>query len=163
MRNAAIYAGTFDPLTLGHYDIIQRCATMFDRVILAVAAADAKKTLFSIDERVAVARAAVQGLPHVEVDSFTGLLIDYARQQSITIIVRGLRAFSDFENEFRMALTNRRLAPEVETLFMMTSESHCYVSSSMVKEVALMGGDVSSFLPPATHAALLARFKERKQ
>lgn len=155
----AIYAGTFDPITLGHYDLVERTAGLFERVILAVVAHSAKQTLFSVDERLALTREVVRPLANVVVDSFEGLLIDYARLQGVRILIRGVRAYSDFEYEFRMALTNRKLAPEIETLFMMPSETQSYVSSSLVKEVAARGGDVSMFVDPAVQAALWAKFR----
>ncbi len=161
MINTAMYAGTFDPVTLGHYDLIQRTAGIFDRVILAVVDGPNKQTLFSAAERVAITRTVSNGLPNVEVESFRGLLIEHARRRGVRVLIRGLRAYSDFEYEFRMALTNRKLAPEIETLFMMPSETQSYVSSSMVKEVAQLGGDVSRFVPPTVQQALAAKFRER--
>lgn len=162
MIKTAIYAGTFDPITLGHYDLMQRSAGLFDRVILAVVGTSTKNTLFTVEERVAMTKTIVESLPNVEVDSFEGLLIDYARRRGVRVLVRGLRAYSDFEYEFRMALTNRKLAPEIETLFMMPSETQSYVSSSMVKEVAERHGDVSVFVPKAVLEALTAKFGTRR-
>lgn len=158
----AMYAGTFDPVTLGHYDLIQRSADIFDHVILAVVEASAKHTLFTAAERVALTLSVSRALPNIEVESFSGLLIDHARRRGVRVLIRGLRAYSDFEYEFRMALTNRKLAPEIETLFMMPSETQSYVSSSMVKEVAMLGGDVSRFVPPAVMDALAAKFREQR-
>jgi pantetheine-phosphate adenylyltransferase len=155
----AIYAGTFDPITLGHMDLIERTAEIFPRLILAVAVDTPKRTLFSVEERVAMARRVAAGLPgEIEVTSFDGLLIDFARARGATVLVRGLRAYSDFEYEFQMALTNRKMAPEIETLFMMPKETHSYVSSSTVKEIAGLGGDPSEFVPPAVGDALLRKF-----
>jgi len=162
MKQEAMYAGTFDPVTLGHFDLMRRSAGIFERVIIAVVAASAKTTLFSLEERMALTREASRALPNVTVESFDGLLIDHARQRGVSVLIRGLRAYSDFEYEFRMALTNRKLAPEIETLFMMPSETQSYVSSSMVKEVALLGADVSEFVPPVVLAALAAKLRERR-
>jgi len=143
----AIYAGTFDPLTLGHWDLIERSAEIFPTLILAVATNPSKNPLFSLEERIDMARNVVKDLDNVEVDTFEGLLIDYARFKNARVLIRGLRAYSDFESEFQMALTNRKLAPEIETLFMMPKEIHSYVSSSTVREVARFGGDVGKFVP----------------
>ncbi len=162
MKRTAIYAGTFDPITLGHLDLVQRTAGLFEHVILAVAVTSGKNTLFTVEERVALTRRVVSGFPNVEVDSFEGLLIDFARKRKVNVLVRGLRAFSDFEYEFRMTLMNRRLAPEIETLFMMPSETQSYVSSSLVKEVAAHGGDVSQSVPEVVRLALLEAYKGRR-
>ena len=161
MSRAAIYAGSFDPLTLGHTDLIERGAEIFAPLILAVGVASPKHTLFTTEERLAMARSVVQGmgLPHVDVTAFTGLLIDFARAKGVRILIRGLRAYSDFEYEFQMALTNRKMAPEIETLFMMPKEIHSYVSSSTVKEVARLGGDIGGFVPPEVKSALEERFR----
>ena len=147
MSLLAIYAGTFDPLTLGHLDLIERSAEMFDRVILAVAVHPPKNALFSVEERVAMMQEVVDGMPNVSVEFFEGLLIDYARARNCRLLIRGLRAYSDFEYEFQMALTNRKLAPEIETLFMMPKETHSYVSSSTVREIAELGGNTRDFVP----------------
>lgn len=147
MIKLAIYAGTFDPLTLGHWDLIERSAEIFPTLILAVATNPSKNPLFSLEERIDMARNVVKDLDNVEVDTFEGLLIDYSRLRNARVLIRGLRAYSDFESEFQMALTNRKLAPEIETLFMMPKEIHSYVSSSTVREVARFGGDVGKFVP----------------
>ena len=163
--NAAIYAGTFDPITLGHLDVAERAARVFDRLILAVAELPAKRVMFSVEERVELARRSLAHLPNVEVRPFGGLLVEWARAQGISVVVRGLRAFSDFEYEFQMALTNRKLAPDVETLFMMPQEEYSYVTASMVREIAHYAGDVSPFVPPAVmpHVhAYIKRLKERQ-
>jgi pantetheine-phosphate adenylyltransferase len=154
----AIYAGTFDPLTYGHLDLIERCAELFPKLILAVSADTSKQTLFPTEERVAIIEDVVAGTSalNVEVCPFKGLLVNFARQRDVTVMVRGLRAYSDFEYEFQMALTNRKLAPEVETVFMMPKEVHSYISSTMAKEIAKLGGDVSAFVPPAVEAHLRA-------
>lgn len=154
MSSKAIYAGTFDPLTLGHLDLIGRAAGIFDRLILAVAGSTRKQTLFTLDERVAMARDAVARFKNVTVEGFNGLLVDYARSKGVHVVVRGLRAFSDFEFEFQMALMNRSLAPDVETMFLMPKQDFSYVSSSSVREVAELGGDVAAFVPPAVKKAL---------
>ena len=158
MKTLAIYAGSFDPLTLGHLDLIQRTAEIFDRVILAIAAESSKTSLFTLEERVDLTQTAVKSLGKVEVESFDGLAVDFVRSRGAEVMIRGVRAHSDFEYEFRMALTNRKLAPEIETLFMMPNESHSYVSSSLVKEVAELGGDVSGFVTPEVQAALVKKF-----
>ncbi|MDP6525145.1 MAG: pantetheine-phosphate adenylyltransferase [Kiritimatiellia bacterium] len=147
MNQLAIYAGTFDPMTLGHWDLIERSAEIFQNLILGVTTNPAKDPMFSTEERMDMARDVVKGLENVEVDTFEGLLIDYAKLRGSRVLIRGLRAYSDFEYEFQMALTNRKLAPEIETLFMMPKEIHSYVSSSTVREVARFGGDVSEFVP----------------
>lgn len=159
MTRLAIYAGTFDPVTLGHLDIIERASEIFERVIMAVAVKSQKNFLFNIDERLSMARDIVKDMKNVEVDSFDGLLIAYARSKGAYILLRGLRAYSDFEYEFQMALTNRKLAPEIETLFMMPKEIHSYVSSSTVREVATLGGDTSEFVPESVQATLTRKLK----
>jgi pantetheine-phosphate adenylyltransferase len=160
MTRVAIYAGTFDPLTFGHLDLIERSAEIFSHLILAVTSETPKATLFTADERVAMAGAVIEelGLDNVEIETFSGLLIDYARKKEVRVMIRGLRAYSDFEYEFQMALTNRKLAPEIETLFMMPKEIHSYVSSSTVREVASLGGNIADFVPPAVLRAVNARF-----
>ena len=152
--NQAVYAGTFDPMTYGHLDVATRAAHVFDRLTLAVAEDPRKTLLFDVEERVALARECLAKLPNVEVVPFGGLLVDWARQRGIHTLIRGLRAFSDFEYEFQMALTNRKLAPDIETLFLMPNEDFSYVSSSMVREIAALGGGVGQFVPPAVAAAL---------
>jgi len=148
MHSVAIYPGTFDPVTLGHLDLIQRSAVLFDRVVVAVAEKSSKAGgLFGIDERLAMVHEVVDGLPSVSVDVLDGLLVDYCQRKGVRIVIRGLRAYSDFEYEFQMALTNRKLAPGIETLFMMPLEEHSYVTASTVREVARYGGDTSSFVP----------------
>jgi len=158
MNKYAIYAGTFDPLTLGHLDLIERSAEIFERLILAVAVDSPKEALFSVEERVEMTRRVIKDLSNVEVERFSGLLIDYARSRSVRVLIRGLRAYSDFEYEFQMALTNRKMAPEMETLFMMPKENHSYVSSSTVKQIARLGGDVSEFVPGPVREALRRKF-----
>jgi len=158
MKKTAVYPGSFDPLTLGHVDVVHRAARLFDRLILAVAVSSRKDTLFSINERMAMARSLAATLPNVEAVEFNGLLVDYVRQIGAHVIIRGLRAFSDFEYEFQMALTNRKMAPDVEVLFMMPRESYSYISSSVVREIASLGGDTSKFVPPFVYTALKQKF-----
>lgn len=158
MTHAAIYAGTFDPITLGHVDLIERSSEIFERLVLAVARDSKKQTLFGLEARLDMARRVTSGLRNVEVDVLDGLLVDYARRKGVRVLIRGLRAYSDFEYEFQMALTNRKLAPDIETLFMMPKEIHSYVSSSTVREVAALGGDTSEFVPVAVQEMLAARF-----
>jgi pantetheine-phosphate adenylyltransferase len=158
MKSLAIYAGTFDPLTLGHMDLIERSAEIFERVILAVAVDSGKHPLFGIEERVSMGKEVIRNMDNVTVEPFQGLLVDFARAKGARVLIRGLRAYSDFEYEFQMALTNRKLAPEVETLFMMPKEIHSYVSSSTVREVAALGGDTSDFVPPAVQKCIDRKF-----
>lgn len=155
----AIYPGSFDPVTTGHFDIISRAAGMFETTIVLVAVNSAKTALFGADERVDMIREACQGLPGVEVDTLSGdLLVNYAKRRGARVVVKGLRAVSDFEYEFQMALLNRRLAPEVETVFLMTSAEHSYLSSSIVKEIGQLGGDVRGLVPPSVEPHLRQRF-----
>ena len=152
--NRAVYAGSFDPVTFGHVDVAERAAHVFDRLTLAVAEDPRKTLLFSVEERVALAKGSLAHLGNIEVVSFSGLLVDWARARGIHTLIRGLRAFSDFEYEFQMALTNRKLAPDVETMFLMPNEDFSYVSSSMVREIAALGGQVEKFVPAPVAAAL---------
>lgn len=161
MKRTAVYPGTFDPLTLGHVDVIHRAARIFDRVILAVAAGSA--TLFSLKERLAMVRRLAEATPNVVAEAFDGLLVDYVRQSGAHVIVRGLRAFSDFEYEFQMALTNRKMAPEVEILFLMPRETCSYISSSMVREIAALGGDTSKFVPDFVQSSLKRKFAKARR
>lgn len=159
MPVTAIYPGTFDPITRGHQDLIERACRLFDQVIVAVAANPKKVPLFDLDERVALARESLQGLPNVEVCGFDSLLAEYCRQRGASVILRGLRAVSDFEYEFQLAGMNRRLAPGVETLFLTPAEQYTFTSSSLVKEVAELGGDVSDFVDVHVKAALHNRLR----
>ena len=143
----AVCPGSFDPVTYGHLDIIRRAASMFDRVIVLVVTNLAKQPMFTKEERMDFLRRATSGLDNVEVDSYGGLLADYTREHDARVIVKGLRAMSDFEYEFQMALTNRRLNPEAETVFLTTTAENMYLSSSLVKQVAGLGGDISEFVP----------------
>ncbi len=158
----AIYPGSFDPLTNGHLDVIQRAAKLFDRVVVAVAKNDSKRPLFTLAERLALVGAAVDRLPHVEADSFEGLLIEYVKRQKAQAIVRGLRAVSDFEFEFQLALMNRKLDENIETIFMTPKDTYTFLSSRIVKEIARLGGNVSSFVPPHVEAALRKKLKPKK-
>ncbi|RKY59869.1 MAG: pantetheine-phosphate adenylyltransferase [Candidatus Latescibacterota bacterium] len=144
----ALYPGTFDPITYGHLDIVHRALKLFDRLIVVVAENPQKKSLFSLEERLEMVREAVRGLDRVSVDKLEGLLADKVSRTGACAVVRGLRAVTDFEYEFEMALTNRTLNPEIETVFLMTSMEYIYLRSSLVKEVASLGGDVSHFVPP---------------
>jgi len=150
----AVYPGTFDPITNGHVDILRRSLKIFDRVVVALAENVRKTPLFSLAQRHAFITEALGGDRRLEVDAFQGLLAEYCRKRGANVVIRGLRALADFEYEFQSAHMNRRLAPDVETLFLMTGEESFYVSSSLVKEVALMGGDVSRMVPPGVAAAL---------
>lgn len=154
----AIYAGSFDPVTNGHLDVIERAARLCDEVIVAVAFNPEKRGLFAPEERVVLLRAVTSHLENVRVTSFHGLLVEFARQQQASAVIRGIRAVSDFEFEFQMALMNRRLSPTLETLFLMPKEEYSYVSSRLVKEVANLGGDVSHFVPPIVATALHEKF-----
>ncbi len=160
MNQAAICAGTFDPLTLGHLDVIERASRIFPRLVIAVASSPSKNPLFSLEERLDLIRQSTSHLEGIEVDSFDGLLVDFAKSKDVHVIVRGLRAFSDFEYEFQMALTNRKLKPEIETIFLMPKQDYSYVSSSNVRTVASLGGDTSQFVPAAVQRALEGRFSE---
>jgi pantetheine-phosphate adenylyltransferase len=151
----ALYPGTFDPATLGHIDLISRAAKLFDEVVVAVAENREKKPLFSLDERVSMLKSVTDDMPSVRVIGFNNLLIDCVRGQKANTILRGLRAVSDFEYEFQLASMNRHLDPEVETTFLTPSENYAFLSSTLIKEVASLGGDVSEFVSPHVHAALM--------
>jgi pantetheine-phosphate adenylyltransferase len=153
----AIYPGSFDPMTNGHVDIIQRGARIFDRIIVAILINREKTPLFSVEERVQMAREVFRDEPKVEVDTFDGLLVEFARQKGAQVIVRGLRAISDFEYEFQMALMNRRLKPELETVFMMPAESYTYISSRLIREVFALGGPIAGLVPDLVEARMRDR------
>ncbi len=159
MPITAVYPGTFDPITHGHTDLVQRARRLFDRVIVAVAANPAKAPCFPLAERVALAREALAGIGGVEVRGFDSLLVDFARRMGARVILRGLRAVSDFEYEFQLAAMNRELAPDVETVFLTPAERYAFISSSLVREVAAHGGDVGGFVHPAVAAALKKRMR----
>ena len=158
-----IYPGSFDPLTNGHLDVVQRAAKLFDRVIIAVAKSDSKHPCFSLRERLPLVTQCVKHIPNVEPDSFDGLLVEYVEERGAQAIIRGLRAVSDFEFEFQLALMNRKLNERVETIFMMPKDTYTFLSSRIVKEIARLGGDVSSFVPPPVQAVLAARFRRQKK
>ena len=158
MNKAAVCAGTYDPITMGHLDVIERASRVFPRLVIAVASNPGKNPLFSLEERIKLVRESTAHLSGIEIDHFDGLLVNYTESKGIHVIIRGLRAFSDFEYEFQMALTNRKLKPEIETLFLMPKQDYSYVSSSNVREVAQLGGDTSLFVPPPVQRALEARF-----
>lgn len=153
----AIFPGSFDPITNGHLDIISRGVRLFDRLVVAILVNPEKAPLFTVPERVDLLREVLAGWPNVEVDTFGGLLVDYARRKEATAVVRGLRAISDFEYEMQMALMNRRLSPQLETVFMMPAETYSYVSSRLVKEVFALGGSITGLVPEAVEARLRAR------
>ncbi|MEM0359859.1 MAG: pantetheine-phosphate adenylyltransferase [Candidatus Diapherotrites archaeon] len=154
----AVYAGTFDPITNGHIDIIKRALKMFDSVIIAITTNPKKTPLFSLEERVAMAKASTKNLQGVSVESFSGLLVDYLKKKKAHTILRGLRALSDFEYEFQQALMNRKMLPEADTVFIMTSPKYFYVSSSVVKEIASLGGSLCECVPKPVEKALKAKF-----
>lgn len=154
-----IYPGSFDPLTNGHLDVIERAVKLFDRVIVAVALNQEKQPLFPLEDRLKMVRHAVRHLPKVKADSFNCLLVDYVEKHSAQAIIRGLRAVSDFEFEFQLALMNRKLNENIETIFMMPKDTYTFLSSRMVKEIAKLGGDVRPFVPAHVRTALLAAFK----
>src|SRR5271167_1232814 len=162
LMRTVIYPGSFDPLTNGHLDVVQRAAKLFDRVIVAVALNEGKNPLFTLKERLALVKEAAAHLPNVEADAFDGLLIDYVVQKKAQAIVRGLRAVSDFEFEFQLALMNRKLNENIETIFMMPKDTYTFLSSRIVKEIAHLGGDVSSFVQPNVQQALRHKFKPVK-
>jgi pantetheine-phosphate adenylyltransferase len=159
MSKIAIYPGTFDPITNGHVDLIQRTLKIFDEVIIAVASGQKKKLLFTIEERVELIRQAIKGLKGTRVETFDSLLVDYAKGRKCVALVRGLRAVSDFEYELQMALMNRRLDADIETVFMMPSEEYTFLSSTIVKEVASFGGSVKGLVPEVVEKALREKFK----
>jgi pantetheine-phosphate adenylyltransferase len=150
----AIYPGSFDPITNGHLDLIQRGSRMFDKLIVSILQNAAKEPLFSVEERMEMLREVVQVYPNVEVDSFHGLLVDHAAAHGATVLLRGIRAISDYEYELQMALMNRRLRPGIETVFMMANETYSFISSRLVKEVCGLGGDITGLVPPSVEARL---------
>jgi len=155
----AIYPGSFDPLTNGHLDVIERAVKLFDRIVVAVAKNEGKQPLFTLEERVELVRRSVKHIPNVEVDSFDSLLVNYVDQQKAQAIVRGLRAVSDFEFEFQLALMNRKLNERVETIFMMPKDTYTFLSSRIIKEIARLNGDISSFVPAHVRTALIEKLK----
>jgi len=157
-KRIAVYPGTFDPITNGHLDVIERGLRLFDGLIVAIAESPTKKPLFNVDERIRMVKEAVRKYRDVRVESFDCLLIDYLHRKKANIILRGLRVISDFEYEFQMALTNRKLAPEIETTFMMTAEGYAYLSSRFIKEIARLGGRFDCFVPPNVAKMLKGKF-----
>ena len=153
----AVYPGTFDPLTRGHEDLVRRASRLFDTIVLAIAESRAKRTYFSIDERIDIAREVLTDVKNVQVVGFDGLLIDFVRKHNARVVLRGLRAVSDFEYEFQLAGMNRDLYPEMETMFLTPSEQNMFVSATLVREIATLGGDVSKFV----HPSVVARFKKK--
>jgi pantetheine-phosphate adenylyltransferase len=158
MGKTAIYPGSFDPITNGHLDLIERGLKIFDEIIVAIAENPVKKPLFTIEERVELIREVLEDHPRVRIDHFTGLLVDYVRRQNTNVILRGLRAVSDFDYEFQLALMNRRLAPEIETVFLMTSLKWVFLSSSILKEAVSLGGMVEDIVPPVVFQRLRDKF-----
>ena len=159
----AIYPGSFDPLTSGHVDIIERGARIFDSIIVAILANVEKTPLFTENERISIIRDVFKGHNNVQVEAFSGLLVDYAQHKKATVLVRGLRAVSDFEYEFQMALMNRHLAPGLETVFMMPDEKYTYISSRLIKEVFTLGGEITGLVPPVVEEKLRAKQKTKKK
>jgi pantetheine-phosphate adenylyltransferase len=153
----ALYPGSFDPITNGHLDLIQRGSALFDKLFVAILRNDEKEALFSVDERIEMLRDVVRGFPNVEVGSFDGLLVEYATECGASVILRGIRAVSDYEYELQMALMNRRLGPEIETVFLMASEAHSFLSSKLVKEVIRLGGKITGLVPPSIEGKLRKR------
>jgi pantetheine-phosphate adenylyltransferase len=159
MCQRAIYPGTFDPITYGHLDIIKRAQDIFSEIIVAVAHNPHKKPLFSVEERVEMLKEATVGMKGIEIDSFNGLVVDYARKQKVKALIRGLRMVSDFEYEFQMVLTNMKLAPDIETIFLMPQESYSYLSSRLLKEAASLGADLKHFVPIFVEKALKEKLR----
>ncbi len=155
----AIYPGSFDPFTSGHLDLIERCTHLFDKLVVAILRNEKKQPLFTVAERKEMLQEVLSQYSNVEVESFDGLLVDYASEKKATVILRGIRAISDYEYELQMALMNRRLHPEIETVFLMASEDYSFISSRMVKEVAALGGTVTGFLPPAVEVRLKKKLR----
>jgi pantetheine-phosphate adenylyltransferase len=154
----AIYPGSFDPITNGHLDLIERGSKLFDRLVVAILCNDEKEPLFSVEERMDMLREVLSGYSNVEVDHFEGLLVDYAAARGATVLLRGIRAISDYEKELQMALMNRRLRPDIETLFLMSSEAHSFISSRLVKEIIGLGGNIAGLVPPSVEVRLRKRF-----
>ncbi len=160
-KKIAVYAGSFDPVTNGHIDVINRALELFDEIIIAVGTHPEKKTLFSMKERLSMIKTATKDMKHITVDSFSGLLVDYLDKYDVKFILRGLRALSDFEAEFQSAVTNRKLNHEIDSIFVMTSAEYFFLSSSLVKEIAYLKGDVSNFVPRNVESALKKKFRSK--
>jgi pantetheine-phosphate adenylyltransferase len=161
MTVSSMYPGTFDPITLGHEDLVRRACRLFDKVVVAVAANPSKKPMFSLEERVELARVVLRDCENVEVSGYEGLTVDFARSNDLQVIVRGLRAISDFEYEFQLANMNRHLTDEVETAFLTPTETYTYISSSLVREIASMGGDISEFVSPEVRRSLMEKLQDQ--
>ena len=161
MNKRAVYAGSFDPITYGHIDVIHRASKIFKELIVSVAKNVGKDNLFTVEERVSLIKQSVKELKNVEVDAFDGLLVNYAKEKEAKVLVRGLRALSDFEYEFQMVLTNRKLAGDIETIFLMPKEQFSYVSSRMIKEIAFLKGNASVFVPEDVNKALIEKIKNK--
>ena len=159
MKSRAVYPGTFDPVTYGHIDLIQRARRIFDEVVVAVAHNPGKYPMFTVEERVQLLKRATRAISGVRIDHFDSLVVNYVRRQGSRVMIRGLRMLSDFEYEFQMALTNRKLADRVETIFMMPSESYAYISARLIKEAGALGADLSAFVPPFVAAALRRKLR----
>lgn len=163
MSVGAMYPGTFDPVTNGHLNLVRRAAKLFDRVVVAVAASPNKTPMFSLEERIGMARVALADAPNITVDGYTGLTVDYVRQHGLRVIIRGLRAVSDFEFEFQLATMNRHLQPEIESVFLTPAEEYTFVSSTFVREIGILGGDIRPFVPEGVAAALARKRAELAQ
>jgi len=161
-KRIAIYPGTFDPITYGHIDVLKRASKLFDKVIISVGQSASKTSLFTVDERIKMLRAAVLKIKNAEVDSFDGLLVSYAKRKKASAIIRGLRAVSDFEYEFQMALTNQKLEPGIETVFLTPSQNYSFISSSLVREIAKNGGNVSYFVPKIVEKMLSKKVRSMR-
>ena len=161
MTVSAMYPGTFDPITLGHEDLVRRAICLFDRVVVAVATNPSKETMFSLEERIALAQTVLEDFDNVEVMGYTGLTVNFAQDHNLQVIIRGLRAISDFEYEFQLANMNRHLTADVETVFLTPTETYTYISSSLVREICGMGGDVSEFVSPKVKSALIDYYSQR--
>ena len=155
----AVYPGTFDPMTMGHVDLVKRASKLFDSVIIAIASSDSKKPMFSLDERIEIGNKIFADDPKVEVVGFSGLLVNFAKENDANILIRGLRVVADFEYEFQLANMNRAMSPDIESVFLTPKEEYSYISSSLVKEIATMGGDVTRFVDPVTLEALNQKIK----
>jgi pantetheine-phosphate adenylyltransferase len=160
MKNSAVYAGTFDPITYGHIDLVERASRIFSEVIVGIAASPHKKPLFTLDERVAMTKQVLSQFSNVKVYGFQSLLLDFAREHDANVILRGLRAVADFDYEFQLASMNRNLNPKIESMFLMPGEKYMYVSSSIVKEIAVLGGDINGFVPEIVAVALKEKYKK---